>query len=344
MAHIPREDIEAILHEYAAQVRAERHLQARGIAARIIPRSGLALLPEPRPLIEGTIDQHSVVLLAGPWGSGKSFIALDWGARISTGLAWQTRPIQETGTVLYVAAEGAYGLKRRIDAWEYAWRTKLTDDGFMILTRPVNLLSPGEVAELCEQVREHGIAHVIVDTLARCLVGGDENSARDMGMAVDALYEIREATGDGGTVLAIHHTGKDRQTIRGSSALEAGVDTVYQTEGDGRLIQLKRTKRKDGPVDDLVRLSLNPVADSVVVASQNGVGISRSEDTVVSLLHSHFSNLEAPTTRTLMDVSGMPQSSFYRVLNGLVTKGTVVFEKDGRSTRVRLAEDADTRP
>lgn len=344
MAHIPREDIEALLHEYAVHVRAERQLQARGIAARIIPRSGLALLPEPRPLIEGTIDQHSVILLAGPWGSGKSFLALDWGARISTGLAWQTRPVQATGTVLYVAAEGAYGLKRRIDAWEYAWHTKLTDEGFMILTRPVNLLSPGEVAELCEQIRERGIRHVIVDTLARCLVGGDENSARDMGMAVDALYEIREATGDGGTVLAIHHTGKDRQTIRGSSALEAGVDTVYQTEGDGRLIHLKRTKRKDGPVDDALRLTLNPVADSVVVSAFSGAGLSNSQDLIVRTLSSHFSGVGPVLLSTLREVTELPKATFYESVNNLVNRGVARVEGTARSKLITLTEEPAPTP
>ena len=247
------------------------------------------------------------MLLAGPWGSGKSFIALDWSARLSSGLPWQGRPVHSTGTVLYVAAEGAYGMKKRLDAWEYGWDRKLTDAGFLILPRPVNLLSLVEVAELCEQIYERGIRFVVIDTLARCLVGGDENSAKDMGTAVDALYRIREATGAGGAVIAIHHTGKDRSTVRGSSALEAGVDTVYQTEGDADHIQLTRTKRKDGPVDDAMPLTLSPVLDSVVVRFHTGGGTTRNEQELSSILMSHFRHLPAPTTTTLMDVAGTPR-------------------------------------
>jgi hypothetical protein len=340
--HIPREDIEAILREYAAQVRADHQAQQRGIASRILTRSALASLPDPAPLIDATLDQHSVSLLAGPWGSGKSFIALDWAACLSSGKAWQARPVHTSGPVLYLAAEGAYGLRKRLDAWEYAWDTKLTDEGWFVLTRPVNLLAPTEVAELCEQMRQRGIRHVVVDTLARCMVGGDENSARDMGLAVDALYEVREATGDGGTVIAIHHTGKDRQTVRGSSALEAGVDTVYQIEGDAQLLQLKRTKRKDGPVDDLIRLRLNTVLDSVVVSSHTGLENSGNETLLLSILHSHFSALDDPSTSVLMQAAELPTTSFYRALNALVNKGFVTLVKDGRATRVRLARSSQS--
>jgi RecA-family ATPase len=118
---------------------------------------------------------------------------------------------------------------------------------FCVYPAPLNLLRDNEMRELCAMA--DGMALVVIDTVNRCAVGGDENSARDMGIFVDAAYKVREATGDG-IVLALHHTGKDKATIRGSSALEAGVDCIYQTEGDHVGITLKRTKRKDGPPDD----------------------------------------------------------------------------------------------
>jgi RecA-family ATPase len=339
--HIPRPDLEAILAEYATLLRTDATHRARSIAARILPRSELASLPDPTPLIADTLDRHSVILLAGPWGSGKSFIALDWAARLATGLPWQARAVHATEPILYVAAEGAWGMRRRLDAWEYGWGAKLTDDRFFVLTRPVNLLAPAEVAELCEQMRTRGIRHVVVDTLARCLIGADENSARDMGLAVDALYEIREATGDGGTVIAVHHTGKDKTTVRGSSALEAGVDTVYQTTGDARLIHLQRTKRKDGPVEDTLRLTLNPVLDSVVVSAASAAGLSNSQDLIVRVLVSHFSDVGPVSATTLRDVCDLPKATFYEALNVLASRGVVAIEGTARSRTVALT---GTRP
>src|SRR3712207_8722728 len=62
--------------------------------------------------------------------------------------------------------------------------------------------------------------------------------------SIDAAEQIKRATGSG-AVLLVHHTGKDKTTVRGSSALEAAMDTVYTTEGDPLNMRLRRTKRKD---------------------------------------------------------------------------------------------------
>ena len=53
--------------------------------------------------------------------------------------------------------------------------------------------------------------------------------------------------------------GKDAKTFRGSSAFEAGADTVYSVTLDGAVIILDREKRKDGPKVDTHRLKLGPV-------------------------------------------------------------------------------------
>jgi hypothetical protein len=259
------------------------------LAERLLTRSELDSLPEPEPLIENTLDRRTVALLAGYWGTLKSFLALDWALSIANGHPWQGRTTV-TGPVIYVAAEGAYGIHKRIEAWEYSWGRgrKTTDEMFRVYPAPINMLHPGEVRELCAMV--DGMALVAIDTVNRCAVGGDENSARDMGMFVDALYRLRAATGDG-CALALHHTGKDKTTIRGSSALEAGVDTIYQTEGDHTGVTLKRTKRKDGPPDDAHQLRLETILDSGVV-SQNRVGLSRGTD-LLSHFVSHFSGTGA---------------------------------------------------
>jgi predicted ATP-dependent serine protease len=135
------------------------------------------------------------------------------------------------GPVLYVAAEGASGLSPRVAAWEYAWQAGRAR-GLTVWPEPVKLLERPRVDDLVALVREDGYRLVVVDTLARSLIGADENSARDVGLAVDAADRVKRATGC--TVLLVHHTGKDRTTVRGSSALEAGVDTVYALDGTRR--------------------------------------------------------------------------------------------------------------
>ncbi|MEV6817798.1 AAA family ATPase [Nocardiopsis dassonvillei] len=327
MTHIPLSELRALLTEEIAAPAPNT-----GLAGRVLARSQIASIPDPAPLIESTLERYAVTLLAGPWGTAKSLLALDWAASLSSGRPWQGRTVHAHEAVLYIAAEGGVGLKRRLDAWEHRHGTRLSDDTFHVLTRPINLLSALEISELCAVMRERSIRHVIVDTLARCLPGADENSARDIGLAVDALYEVREATGDG-SVIALHHTGKNR-VVRGSSALEAGVDTVYQTSAEGAVIDLRRTKRKDGPLHDRLHLRLEPVADSVVLAPLALGNTGGAEDRILSHLSRDDSH-DGPTTTALMQDAQLATSTFYRSLNRLVERGAVELVKEGRTTRVR---------
>ncbi|MBB3082946.1 AAA family ATPase [Geodermatophilus sabuli] len=300
---------------------ADRPAGSSRLRERLLSRGALASLPKPQPLIADTIDRRTVTVVAGHFGSLKSFVLQDWAACVATGRPWISRPVEQ-GRVLYVAAEGAHGLHARWAAWEYGWRRTIPDDALSVLPEPVNLLDEGAVAELCALAAGHSL--VVLDTLARCIVGADENSARDMGMAVDALYRLRTATGDGTVVLA-HHTGKDRSTIRGSSALEAGVDTVYTTDGDPRLMKMSRTKRKDGPREDTLQLKLSPVLDSGVVVSALAADMKPNAQALMSVFMSAFGATGA-SKADLRNVADLPPASFHRSLNELVSAGALVNE------------------
>ena len=291
-----------------------------GMRGRIMSRDGLNNLPEPMPQIANTLDQRTTAMLVGSRSTGKTFLALDWSMCVATGKPWQGRATEQ-GPVLYVAAEGAYGLAQRVEAWEYAWGRNVAD--FDVLPEPVQLLDSGAVNELAAIVRESRYRLVVLDTLARCAVGGDENSARDMGIVIDSLYRIRD--GNPTTVLLVHHTGKDRETTRGSSALEAGVDTVYLAEGDPRLITLTRTKRKEGPCDDRHQLALEAHGDSVVVVSTRGGQdhfLSDSADKLLSAYLSAFSETGASKAE-LRAASGLAPATFHRALNALLRAGAL---------------------
>jgi hypothetical protein len=75
---------------------------------------------------------------------------------------------------------------------------------------------------------------IIIDTLARAMAGGDENSGQDMGKAVGTIDAIRAITS--AHVCIIHHCGKDAaRGARGHSSLRAAMDTeieVIHPEGD----------------------------------------------------------------------------------------------------------------
>ena len=63
------------------------------------------------------------------------------------------------------------------------------------MTRAVNMLDKSEAAELINAVRqvEGDPRLIIIDTLARCFGGGDENAAKDMNAFVTCADAFREA-------------------------------------------------------------------------------------------------------------------------------------------------------
>ena len=65
---------------------------------------------------------------------------------------------------------------------------------------------------------------IIFDTFARMSLGIEENSATEVGRAVERFDQIRKLTGSG--VMVVHHTPKANPTIaRGSGALTGAVDS-----------------------------------------------------------------------------------------------------------------------
>ncbi|ETA99591.1 hypothetical protein O982_06140, partial [Mycobacterium avium 10-5581] len=228
-------------------------------ADKLLNRSALRDLPDPESLIDNVLDHGTVALLYGKWGTGKSFIAQDIAASVATGRHWQGRDTRQR-RVLYIAAEGAYGLKGRLHAWETGWHTPIRDGQLDVLPQPVNLTRPLDAANLGALIGWAGYGLVVIDTLARCMVGADENSAKDCGLIVDTLHRLRQQTPDGrGVILGVHHAGKDGKTFRGSTTFEAGADTVYSVAAEERVIILERQKRKDGPVVDRHELKLESI-------------------------------------------------------------------------------------
>jgi KaiC/GvpD/RAD55 family RecA-like ATPase len=216
-------------------------------------------LPPPEWLVEGLIPAKGLVCLYGAPGVGKSFVALDLALSViqaTTFLSHETNP----GPVVYVAAEGSFGLGRRIDGWESA-REQRIEDGLFVLPEAVQLLDVASVSRFIEEAAAVKPRLIVVDTLARCFVGGDENSAQDMGRAIASLDKIARATN--AAVLPIHHTTKSElgngPTERGSSALRGAAETMMLLERDGKGRVLRCTKQKDAEEFAKLKLSLERV-------------------------------------------------------------------------------------
>lgn len=316
---------------------------------RFLTTDDLLNLAPPQPLIEDTIDLNTVAMLAGKWGSYKSFLSLDWAWSIACGIPWANRQAEDL-PVLYLAGEGAHGIGLRYRAWTQAKNRAPRAGQFHLVPQTPRLLDREDVNDLCSHVRRLGVRFVVVDTLSKSIAGADENSAKDMSMAIDALYRLQDAT-EGGTVLAVHHNGKNGD-LRGSSALEGGVDTVYVVEKDGQTVTVKRTKRKDGPLDDTLTMQFQqidlgkdevgrPVTSGIL--SQGGetpLGDAASSTSLLSHLLSQPEG-DPDSKAQILEATGMSRATFYRALSDLEERGYA--QKVGTGSRIRYEATHEAR-
>ena len=199
----------------------------------------------PSWLVPGLIPERGFAVLYGPPGSLKSFLALDLGLRLAHGLPWLGRPLSPC-PVLFIAGEGAGSLGKRLEAWRVANGVREVSPGFRLLPQAVNLMEAAEVDRLIATVRQASFrpALIVADTLSRCMVGADENSAQHMGIAIAAGARLQAELGC--AFLPIHHTGKDAERgMRGSNALLGATDTVLKAARTDERVSLHVERQKD---------------------------------------------------------------------------------------------------
>jgi AAA domain-containing protein/bifunctional DNA primase/polymerase-like protein len=226
------------------------------LLSRMLDRDALDLIPPPRPLIRDVLDLDSESWIIGAPGGFKSFVALDWTGHVATGLPWRGNAVQQ-GRVVYVVAEGSKSITLRVRAWEETYGRRMAD--VLFLPEPVQVKDgetdktghPGrEWRVLVEACRRLQPVLIVLDTQARITVGLEENSNTSMGVLVEAVRALKEATK--ACVLVVHHTGRNGEDARGASALDGAQDTeirVDRPDGKRRLdltADISTDKQKDG--------------------------------------------------------------------------------------------------
>ena len=318
-------------------------LQAVLLRKRLLSVDEVKNLPPAEPLIGGVLNRRKLAFLWGKPGSSKSFVALDWGLSVATGSFWFGRPVTQ-GLVVYLAAEGADGIGQRLDAWQDDRQIYTIDrEQFLLLPDAVNLLDKAWSSALVEVAGDLKPTLVIADTLARSMVGGEENTSRDTGIVVDAANRIQQAAGC--TVLFVHHDTREGSNLRGSSALDGAADTSIECKSDGQLVLLKSRKQKDQADFPDIRLWRQTHRRSCVLWSHDRLGLATDLSDSEQVLHdavrdSAGTNGLSPTD--LMAVTGLPRSSYFRAQKALVTAGVLTNVGTGARPRYALTEELTT--
>ena len=189
-------------------------------------------IPEQAFLVKDLISQHSVNILSGETGCGKSMLAMNLAISIAVGAAkWLAYDLVAPGRVLYLNNELGFD--------DFARRLK-TMAGFLPATGDIrNLIVPREVPaldtcwetlnEACDILRP---AAVVVDC-AYFAHDADENDSSDMKALMRQFLFLRDRFGL--AVLLVHHTKKvakgermHNDQMRGSNVFGGISDTVLQ--------------------------------------------------------------------------------------------------------------------
>lgn len=206
--------------------------------------------------LQGLIPTRGVGMLIGDANVGKSFLALGLADAITRGEDWfglRTR----RGHAIYIPGEGVSGVDGRLLALKIHTEKELT---LGVLRGKIDLFESGRetTAKIIKSI-EHDMAAcptgtalrvVILDTLAACAPGMDENSAGDINVVLAHAREIERRFSC--VVLVLHHMAKNSTKYRGSSALRGNIDFMLQiddpTKGpkDGRAGTIRADKQRDG--------------------------------------------------------------------------------------------------
>jgi hypothetical protein len=213
-------------------------------------------------LVRDFLGVGEMSAIYGAPGTGKSALAGDLGAHVAAGVHWFGRPVSR-GAVLYIAAERAALVKRRMAAWRLHHGVK--DIPLGIVSQTIDLRSSrrdaDSVIECCAELQqkfEHDPRLVIIDTVSRVLSGGDENGPRDMGQLVANLAYVQEGTG--AHVLVIHHVPQGQLRLRGHGSLLGSMDTTVSLEkSSAGSVIATIDKNNDGPEGQTIAFCLKAV-------------------------------------------------------------------------------------
>jgi RecA-family ATPase len=207
---------------------------------------------KPSQLIEGLIEQKSIVGIIGPTASYKSFITTAICASVGSGAKCFGRKTKK-GLVFFVSGEGSGGLHSRFAAYARHEKIRMehillhrTDSSLSLATDEVARVLSSELRRIAQEAGKK-VALVCFDPLSKILDGIDENSASDMNALIHRLDRFfRQRLG--ATVILVHHTGHSNvNRARGSAAFEAALDTAFVvTRKSGkRTVTVRCTKQKD---------------------------------------------------------------------------------------------------
>ncbi len=279
-------------------------------------------------LVARQIPARGLTMIYGASGTYKSFFILD----IALFLA-----LDEIN-ILYIAAEGEYGYRQRLEAWISHHHQKPTNITFVL--GQVDLFDVEELTEFSRLVNVYRPRLIVVDTFAMCSGLADENSSRDMLTIVNGCKAMSKQLD--AVIVVVHHTNAEGKKERGSKVLRNACDTVLRLSLEDDLICVQSQKTKDTKAFDTYYLApltielgyknnLSEDVTSVVLLPAEKV--IRGED-LTPLQRRVLETLAAEPNATLEVIADAVEAdnrgTISKIVNKLVKRSYVMITPSGR--------------
>lgn len=297
--------------------------------------SDLEKLPPIEWLVPGEIPKRGITMLYAPPGTGKSFLAADYALRLSQGLS-----------IVYMASEGEYGYRTRVQAW--CNHHQKAAGNLYFCMGAVSLMEDPELETFIDSLKPIKPSLIVIDTLADSMLG-DENSTRDAGQYMancKKLYRSLDCA-----LLLVHHTNKGGISERGNIRFRGSADSVLRLIPQDDIFRLESSKLKDAKLFPSRDLALLPVAvtidgetieSAVVVEAERIVPdaehLTVNQQTVLEVFGMEvFAN--GVEVSELVDVTDIGRGSMQRVLSRLLKLGLI--HQEGKKSPYSLTPDGD---
>jgi hypothetical protein len=221
--------------------------------------------PDPRPLtswlVKNLLASVSFGMLAGQWGSGKTFMVFELSACLMTGQPFIGHRVKRQCGVLYIPAEGVGEVRKRLTALVQEKCGGMQRAPFRWYEAAPTLLGPNAAETLIAMARqaeaslqqEFGLSLglIVIDTVAASAGYAQQGAESDAAVAGHIMRVLAQvATTCSCVVLGVDHFGKNIETgTRGSSAKEANAELVLACLGErevsGRVINTRLAIRKN---------------------------------------------------------------------------------------------------
>lgn len=321
------------------------HMQA-GRAFPVLSDLDLVSRTPPPFLVEGVLQRGGFGINFGPPGCGKTLFAQGLAYSVGLGIPFLGKSTNRAA-VLYIAGEGSAGLGPRVSAWRghYGIPPGMESDVRFITEAP-QLLQDADVTAVIEAITSISptVGLVILDTMSRCLVGSDENSAMEMGRLVAAIDRIRRETG--AAVLVLHHANSSELRERGSTVPRGAADTVLSMSADGPIITADCVKQREfAPFERMTlyrkTIEFEDGSSSCVLTHVDEAGQrepTQSDRQALEALRSSFDG-EGASLTAWKDAAGLPGVTFYRAQSHLQTLGLVQKASAGNNARYQAVQE-----